>query len=110
VAYDVNLADRLRGLLAGQPGLVEKRMFGGLAFLLAGHLVVSASSHGGLLLRVDPTQTEALLAEPRARPFVMRGREMSGWLHIDVDPSGNDDELKRWLEHGLGYVRSLPPK
>lgn len=85
-------------------------MFGGLAFLVTGRLAVSASSQGGLLLRVDPTQTETLLTDPRAQPFVMRGRDMSGWLHIDVDTSATDDELNRWIEHSLGYVRSLPPK
>lgn len=86
----MNLADRLRELLVGQPGVVEKRMFGGLAFLVTGHLAVSASSRGGLLLRVDPTQTKTLLAEPRAQPFVMRGREMSGGLHIDLDASATE--------------------
>ncbi len=111
MAYDEDLADRVRALLSGQPGVVEKRMFGGLAFLVDGHMAVSASGQGGgLLLRVEPTQTDALLAEDHARPFVMRGREMSGWLHVDVDASVTDDELKRWIEHGLGYVRSLPPK
>jgi hypothetical protein len=110
VAYDVDLADRLRGILAGEDAVVEKRMFGGLAFMVAGHLAVSASSKGGLLLRVDPAQSAALLADARASRFVMRGREMDGWLHVDIDRSATDDELERWIRHGVEYARSLPPK
>ncbi|HZA74025.1 MAG TPA: TfoX/Sxy family protein [Propionibacteriaceae bacterium] len=108
--YDVELVERLREMLADQPGIVEKRMFGGVAFLEAGHMAVGASSKGGLLLRVDPAETESLLADPRAEPFVMRGRPMSGWLHIDIDGSATDNELSPWIEHGLSYVRTLPPK
>jgi len=85
VAYDVDMADRLREILASEPGVVEKPMFGGLAFLVAGHMAVSASGQGGLLLRVDPAQTDTLVVEPRASRFVMRGREMKGWLRIDID-------------------------
>jgi TfoX/Sxy family transcriptional regulator of competence genes len=107
VTYDVELADRLREVLAGEPGLAEKRMFGGLAFLVDGHLAVSASSHGGLLLRVDPAHSEALMADGQASRFVMRGREMAGWLQVDVDGSATDDELGRWVDHGVGYARSL---
>ena len=110
MAYDIELADRLREILAGEPAVVEKRMFGGLAFLVAGHMAVSASSQGGLLLRVDPAQGAALLADPRATRFSMRGREMDGWLHIDIDGSVTDDELERWIRHGVEYARSLPPK
>ena len=108
--YDVDLADRLREMLADQPGIVEKRMFGGVAFLEGGHMAVGASSKGGLLLRVDPAQTESLLADPRAEPFEMRGKAMSGWLRVDIDGSASDDELSRWVEHGLAYVRTLAPK
>ncbi len=110
MAYDVEVADRLREALIGEPGVVEKAMFGGLAFVVAGHLAVSASGQGGLLLRVDPAQTEALLDDPRATRFVMRGREMNGWLRVDVDAGVTDDELSRWVEHGVAYARSLPPK
>lgn len=110
MAYDVEVADRLREALIGEPGVVEKAMFGGLAFLVAGHLAVSASGRGGLLLRVDPAQTEALLDDPRATRFVMRGREMNGWLRVDVDAGVTDNELSRWVEHGVAYARSLPPK
>jgi hypothetical protein len=85
-------------------------MFGGLAFLVAGHMAVTASGKGGLLLRVDPARTEELLAEARAGRFVMRGREMDGWLRVDVDAQTPDDELNRWVRLGVDYVRTLPPK
>lgn len=107
MAYDQELADRLRETLTGEPDVVEKRMFGGLAFLVSGHLAVSAGGRGGLLLRCDPAQTDALLADARVTPFMMRGRELSGWLHVEVDESVRDDELSRWVEHGVGYARSL---
>jgi TfoX N-terminal domain len=110
VAYDVDIANRLREILASEPGVVEKPMFGGLAFMVAGHLVVSASGQGGLLLRVDPAQTDALIVDPRASRFVMRGREMDGWLRIDIDADATDHELKEWIKYGVGYARSLPPK
>jgi len=108
--YDVDLADRLREMLANRPGIEEKRMFGGLAFLLYGHMAVAASSKGGLLLRSDPAQMESLLTDPRAEPFEMRGRPMAGWLRVDLDESVSDDELGRWVEHGLTYAGTLPPK
>ncbi|MCW2764190.1 MAG: hypothetical protein JWO11_149 [Nocardioides sp.] len=110
MAYDEHLAGRLREVVEGEPGLTEKKMFGGLAFLIDGHLAVSASSQGGLLLRTDPAQTEALLEEPHAEPFVMRGSEMSGWLRIDPDGLGSEEDLERWVEVGVSYARSLPPK
>ncbi len=110
MAYDVDMADRLREILASEPGVVEKSMFGGMAFMVAGHLAVSASGQGGLLLRVDPAQADTLIADPRASRFVMRGREMGGWLRIDIDAYATDDELKEWIKHGVGYARSLPPK
>jgi hypothetical protein len=110
VAYDVDMANRLREILASEPGVVEKAMFGGLAFMVAGHMAVSASRQGGLLLRVDPAQTDTLIVDPRASRFVMRGREMDGWLRVDIDARATDDELDRWIQHGVGYARSLPPK
>jgi hypothetical protein len=110
VAYDLDLADRLRELLAMEPEVVEKKMFGGLAFLVSGHMAVAASSHGGLLLHVNPAETEALIADPRASRFVMRGREMDGWLHVGIDTAADDDELNRWVQRGVQYARSLPPK
>jgi len=110
VSYDVDLADRLREILALEPNVVEKRMFGGLAFMVAGHMAVSASGKGGLMLRVDPAQTETLLADPRVSRCVMRGREMDGWLRVDIDQSVTHEELQRWASHGIAYARSLPPK
>ena len=110
MAYDLDLADRLRALLSPEPDVVEKRMFGGLAFLVGGHLAVSASGQGGLLLRVDPAQTNALLKDPRVRPFEMRGRPMTGWLHVDVDDSVSEDDLGRWVGLGVALARSLPTR
>jgi hypothetical protein len=110
VAYDAALADRVRELVLGEEGLSERRMFGGLAFLVNGHLAVSASGRGGLLLRVDPAETDALIADPVADRFVMRGREMDGWLHVDVGADVPEEELERWVRRGIGYARSLPPK
>lgn len=110
MAYDTDLADRLRDVLAGQPGLSEKRMFGGLAFLLAGHMAVAVSGQGsGLMVRIDPGRAEDLLADPRAERMVMNGRELNGWLLVDVDGT-TDAELERWVDAGLEFVRRLPPK
>jgi TfoX-like protein len=109
MAYDVELADRLRAVLAAEPALTEKRMFGGLAFLVRGHLAVSASGQGGLLLRVDPARAPSLLG-PSVTRFVMRGRELDGWLHVAPAAVGTDDALRSWVAHGLSYARSLPPK
>ncbi|HEY2162131.1 MAG TPA: TfoX/Sxy family protein [Solirubrobacteraceae bacterium] len=110
MAYDEDLAERIRALVAGEAGLTEQKMFGGLAFLINGNMSVSASGQGGLLLRVDPEQTDELLDDPHAQPFVMRGRAMEGWLR--VDPAGLEDgeDLKRWVSCGVGYARTLPPK
>ena len=108
MAYDHDLADRIREHVAQEKGLTEKAMFGGLAFLIDGHMAVAASSKGGVMLRVDPTQTEILLQQPKTTPFVMRGREMNGWLYVDSDVS--DDELAQWISRGVSYAKSLPPK
>jgi TfoX/Sxy family transcriptional regulator of competence genes len=110
MAYDEALADRIRELVLTEPGLTEKRMFGGLAFLIGGNMAVSASSQGGLLLRVDPAETDALLAEEHAHPFEMRGRGMQGWLRVDTDGLHTKAELERWVNHGVAYARSLPSK
>ena len=110
MAHDVELAQRLRDVLVSERGLTERRMFGGLAFLIHGNLAVSASSQGGLLLRVDPAATESLVNEVDVRRFRMRGREMDGWLHVDASAVDNDDHLRRWVRHGVAYARSLPPK
>ena len=110
MAYDEDLARRIRELVEDEPGLTEQKMFGGLAFLINGNMSVSASGQGGLLLRVDPEQTDALLAEPHAEPFVMRGRPMDGWLRVDPAGLANDEDLRRWVAAGVGYARTLPPK
>lgn len=110
MAYDVDLADRIRAVVRAEPGLTEKRMFGGLAFLIRGNMAVSASSQGGLLLRVDPADTGALVGEPHVRRFEMRGRAMDGWLRVDAEAVETDDDLRRWVSHGVAYARSLPPK
>jgi TfoX/Sxy family transcriptional regulator of competence genes len=106
VAYDEELAERIRELVTGEPRLTEKRMFGGLAFLVGGNMAVAASGQGGLLVRVDPEESEALVASSDARPMEMRGREMAGWLRVDPP----DDELAAWVERGVAFARSLPPK
>jgi TfoX/Sxy family transcriptional regulator of competence genes len=110
MAYDEDLANRIRELIADEAGITEKKMFGGLAFLLNGHMSVSASGRGGLLLRIDPEQTDAMLAKPYAERFVMRGREMDGWLRVDAEGVSTKAQLQRWVERSVSYVRSLPPK
>lgn len=110
MAYDEELANRIREVVQDEPGLTEKRMFGGLAFLINGHMAVSASSKGGLLLRVDPAKTAAVVSEPDVRRFEMRGREMDGWLRVDDAVIETDDELRRWVGIGTSYARSLAPK
>jgi len=110
MAYDEELANRVRELVQGEPGVREQRMFGGLAFLINGNMAVAASSQGGLLLRVDPAETDALIGDPNARRFVMRGREMDGWLRVDADGISADRQLRRWVARGVAYARSLPPK
>jgi hypothetical protein len=108
--YDEDLANRIRELISAEPLLVEKRMFGGLAFLIGGNMAVSASSQGGLLLRCDPEETDALLARPHATRFEMRGRAMDGWLRITPEGLSTKRELQRWVSIGVTYARSLPPK
>ena len=110
MAYDEELANRVREVVQGEPGLTEKRMFGGLAFLINGNMAVSASGKGGLLLRVDPAKSEPLVSEPEVGRFEMRGREMDGWLRVDATAVESDRELRRWVRIGVAYARSLPPK
>ena len=110
MAYDEELADRIRALVASEDGLTEKKMFGGLAFLIHGNMSVSASSQGGLLLRVDPEQSDTLLDEPHAEPFVMRGRAMDGWLRVAPEGLQDEEALRRWVSHGVTFARTLPPK
>lgn len=108
MAHDPELAERIHEALAAEPDLTSKRMFGGHGFLLAGHLTVSASSQGGLLLRVDPAQSESLLDEPVVTRFEMRGRAMTGWLRVDPAAVTTDEDLRRWVQLGVDYVRTLP--
>ena len=108
VAYDEALADRLRDALDDVP-VTEKKMFGGLAFLVEGNMTVAASGQGGLLVRVDPAENDTLLREPGAEPMEMRGRPMTGWLRVSADVL-DDATLQAWVDRGVGYVRTLPPK
>lgn len=110
MAYDTELADRVRELVDGPDGVTEKRMFGGLAFLINGNMAVAASSRGGLLLRIDPVDADTLVADPHADRFVMRERPMNGWLHIDPAGLTTTAQLERWVAHGMAYARSLPAK
>ena len=110
MAYDEDLANRIRELVGADAEVTEKRMFGGLAFLAGGHMAVAASGQGGLLARVDPAQTDALLAKPHVEPMVMRGREMQGWLRVDDEGVRTKRQLEPWVRRGLTYARSLPPK
>jgi hypothetical protein len=110
MAYDEVLAERIRGLIGPDPELTEKKMFGGLAFLIRGHMAISASGQGGVLVHVDPQRSDELAASTAATVAVMRGREMPGWLRVDADGVTTDDGLSPWVETGIAYARSLPPK
>jgi TfoX/Sxy family transcriptional regulator of competence genes len=110
MAYDEQLASRIRDLVAGTGGLSEQKMFGGLAFLVGGNMAVAASGQGGLLVRVDPDHSAELVASTPATPMEMRGREMAGWLRVqDADVAAHAD-LAAWVERGLAYASSLPAK
>jgi len=110
MAYDETLADRIRDEVQGEPGLTEKRMFGGLAFLVNGNMAVAASGQGGMLLRCDPAQSDDLVDDEHAHRMEMRGREMDGWLRIDTVAVSTDADLARWVDVGLTCARSLPAK
>ena len=110
MAYDEKLADRVRELIAVNEGLSEQRMFGGLAFLIGGNMAVAVSGQGGLMVRVQRDETEALLAKPHARPFEMRGREMKGWVRVDPEGVRTKRQLEPWVRRGVSYARSLPRK
>jgi hypothetical protein len=110
VAYDEDLAARIRELIPAEAEVIEKKMFGGLAFLIGGNMSVSASGQGGLLLRCDPAETDALVSEPHAARFEMRGRAMDGWLRVGPEGLRTTRELERWVTRGVSYARSLPPK
>ena len=106
MAYDDALASRIRDLLAGEDGVTEQEMFGGLAFLVNGNMAVAASGQGGILVRVDPAESAQLVETTGAEEMVMRGRSMAGWLRVDP----GEDELPEWVERGVSFARSLPPK
>jgi TfoX/Sxy family transcriptional regulator of competence genes len=110
MAYDEELADRIRQLVAGEPGLSEQKMFGGLAFLVGGNMAIAASGQGGLLVRADPDESDTLVATTNARLMEMRGREMRGWLRVDADNVRTKRELAKWAKLGTAYARSLPAK
>jgi hypothetical protein len=110
VAYDEELADRIRDLLAGEPGMTEQKMFGGLAFVIGGNMAIAASGQGGVLVRVEPEQSDALVATTNARLMEMRGRQMRGWLRIDSDDVRTERQLAKWVSLGATYARSLPTK
>jgi hypothetical protein len=108
MTWDRELAERLRAALAREPAVSEKSMFGGLAFLVNGRLTVAASRSGGILLRVDPDDTDVLVTRPHVERFVMRGREMQGWLHVTDEALTGDAELAEWVGRALAYVATLP--
>jgi len=110
VAYDEALAERVRALVADEADLSERRMFGGLAFLIGGRMACAASSQGGLLVRVDPVAADSLIAKTGARPMEMRGKPMLGWLRIGTEDLATKRQLTRWVTLGTTYVRSLPAK
>jgi len=110
MAYDQELAGRLRDLLATEPDLTEKKMFGGLAFLLGGNMAVAASGQGGLLVRVGKDRSDELVATTSARPMEMGGRPMSGWLRVDAADVRTAAQLAEWVDRGTSCARSLPPK
>ena len=110
MAYDEELADRIRALLGDRPGLTEKKMFGGLAFLIAVNMAIAASGQGGILVRVDPEESDRLVATTPADTMEMRGRRMTGWLRIATDDVADDGALAEWVERGAAYAASLPAK
>jgi TfoX/Sxy family transcriptional regulator of competence genes len=110
VAFDEALAERIRELLDGEPHLTEKKMFGGLAFLLHGNMAIAASAQGGILVRVDPTRSDKLVATSDAEVAVMRGRPMNGWLRVESEHVKTKRQLAPWVRLSAAYARSLPPK
>ena len=110
MAYDEALAERIRRLIGNEAGVTEKKMFGGLAFLVGGNMAVAASGQGGLLVHVDKAEGEALVSSTAARPMEMRGREMAGWLRVESSEVAERDELAGWVARGVAFARSLPAK
>jgi TfoX/Sxy family transcriptional regulator of competence genes len=110
MAYDEELADRIRDLVGDEPNLKEQKMFGGLAFLIGGNMAIAASGQGGILVHADPEESDALVASTDAYLMEMRGKQMLGWLRVDPEYVGTKRQLKKWVELGTGYARSLPAK
>ena len=110
MAYDEELAGRIRALLGSEPGLTEQKMFGGLAFLIGGNMAVAASGQGGILVHADPEQSEELVATTEASLMEMRGRQMRGWLRVAAEDVATEPELAKWVELGARFARSLPAK
>ena len=110
MAYDEELAARIRELVSGEADLTEQKMFGGLAFLIGGNMAIAASGQGGALVRVDPAKSGSLIATTDARPFEMRGRSMQGWLRVDAEHLRTKRQLEKWVKLGTAYARSLPAK
>jgi TfoX/Sxy family transcriptional regulator of competence genes len=110
MAYDEDLADRIRELVATEKDLTEQKMFGGLAFLIGGNMAVAASGQGGILVRVDPAASAKLVSSSKAEPMVMRGRAMDGWLRVDAEHVREKRQLAAWVKRGVAYARSLPSK
>ena len=110
MAYDEDLANRLRELLADEDAITEKKMFGGLAFLLNGHMSVSASGKGGLLVRIDPAETDAVLKRQHVTRMKMGGRSMDGWVRVAPEGVKTKRELQSWVARSVGFAKTLPPK
>jgi hypothetical protein len=110
MAYDEELAGRIRALVGDHDDLTEKKMFGGLAFLIGGNMAIAASGQGGILVRVDPEESDELVATTSAEPMEMRGRSMAGWLRVDTADVAEDSALNEWVDRGTAYAGSLPPK
>ncbi len=110
MAYDEDLADRIREAIQDHDGVREKKMFGGLAFLVQGHMAVAASGQGGLMVRIDPAESDALVAHDGVERFEMHGRAMSGWLRVEQSATGTDEQLAGWVARGVAFVATLPPK
>jgi TfoX/Sxy family transcriptional regulator of competence genes len=110
MAYDEQLAERIRTMVGDRADLTEQKMFGGLAFLIGGNMAIAASGQGGVLVRVDPAESDSLVAKTKAHVAVMQGRAMPGWLRVDTEHLRTKRELAKWVERGTGYARSLPAK
>jgi hypothetical protein len=110
MAYDEDLANRIRELVGDQSGVAEKKMFGGLAFLIGGNMAIAASGQGGVMVRVDPGRSDSLVASTTARPAEMRGRLMPGWLRVGSEDLRTKRQLAKWVQLGTTYARSLPAK